>query len=262
MAAVKLDRVSKVFSDGPRETLALSELSFDVADHEFVCLVGPSGCGKTTLLRLVAGLEIPTHGSVQVDRQQAGAGPTTTLVFQSGGLFPWLTVLDNAALALEFQDVGPSERRNKALAFIAKLGIGEFGDNYPHQLSGGMRQRVAVARAFLAEAGVLLMDEPFGALDAQTRLVLQEELLGLWRSRRKTVLYVTHDIEEAIFLADRILVMSGRPGRILETIPIEAPRAGRSRQQLEPTLVKLRDRIWQMLRDEVRRELHIQERRP
>jgi NitT/TauT family transport system ATP-binding protein len=236
---------------------ALKDVSFSAAEREFLCIVGPSGCGKTTLLKIIAGLLEPTTGQV-IFREEAPANrPRTAMVFQEHGLFPWMTVLENVAFGLEMQRVAWRERDDRARSFIEKVGLASFANSYPHELSVGMSQRVGIARAFVADAQVLLMDEPFGSLDTQTRLVLQEELLRIWKDYQKLVVYVTHDIEEAILLGDRVLVMSGRPGRIQEDIPIPLgrPRDLSARDDLEVTDIKWH--IWKMLEDEVKRSLWI-----
>jgi NitT/TauT family transport system ATP-binding protein len=224
---ITCQQIQKSYQSRQGSTLALHNISFQVAAHEFLCVVGPSGCGKTTLLKLIAGLQTPDRGSITFGGEtEVGSvtQPISAMVFQDQGLFPWLTVLENAAFGLEMQGVDRQTRHRRAEAWLSTVGLTGFLHSYPHQLSGGMRQRVAIARAFLAAAPVLLMDEPFGALDAQTRLLMQAELLTLWQSARKTVIYVTHDIEEAIWLGDRVLILSGRPGRLLEELPIPLAR--------------------------------------
>ena len=236
---------------------ALQGVTFSVSQGEFVCVVGPSGCGKSTLLRIIAGLIDKTSGELSFsERDDNASRPHTAMVFQSQGLFPWMTVLDNTALGLEMQGMNKKARHTAARELLEKVGLKNFEDVYPHTLSGGMRQRVAILRAFLADPEILLMDEPFGMLDSQTRIVMQEELLRLWQERQHTVVYITHDIEEAIFLGDRVLVMSGRPGRMLADIPIEIPRP-RERNQLLIEAAPIRMRIWSMLHDEVARGLGV-----
>jgi NitT/TauT family transport system ATP-binding protein len=234
---------------------ALRDVTFSILQGEFVCVVGPSGCGKSTLLRVMAGLLTRSSGEMHFANME-GARPHTAMVFQSQGLFPWMTVLDNVAFGLEMQGVDKRARHAQARDFLEKVGLRDFIHSYPHTLSGGMRQRVAILRAFLADPEILLMDEPFGMLDAQTRIVMQEELLRLWQERRHTVVYVTHDIEEAIVLGDRILVMSGRPGRIMADIPIDFPRP-RERDRILAKAMSLQLRIWNMLREEVARDLGV-----
>lgn len=252
-SAFSCSGLSKDFVEKKGRTTALRNVAFSVDQGQFVCVLGPSGCGKSTLLRVMAGLLPPSSGEMHF-APAAGARPRTAMVFQSQGLFPWMRVLDNVAFGLEMQGMARRPRHSRAREFLKKAGLQDFGDAYPHTLSGGMRQRVAILRAFLADPEILLMDEPFGMLDAQTRIVMQDELLHLWQQRRHTVVYVTHDIEEAIILGDRILVMSGRPGRIMADIHVRLPRP-RERQRLSPTATRLRARIWNMLRDEVVRDL-------
>ncbi len=200
----------------------IDDFTRDFAEGELVALVGPSGCGKSTLLHLAAGLESPTSGAVLADgKRVTGPHPGRTLMFQENALFPWLTLAQNVALALEFQKVGKRAARAQALRWLSKVSLDGFADYYPHQVSGGMRQRAALARAFIAQPQALLLDEPFGALDALTRLTLQDALRDLIREHAPTVLLVTHDVDEAIFLADHILVFSPRPARVLEAFRLE-----------------------------------------
>lgn len=235
---------------------ALQGIDLRVEPGEFISIVGPSGCGKTTLLRIVAGLLRPSGGTLRFDGVEPGRHPRNGLVFQEHGVFPWMSVADNVAFGLEMRGVARAERRRRAVDFIERVGLGAFVDSYPHELSVGMRQRVGIARAFVADVPILLMDEPFGALDAQTKLVLQEELLRIWRDDKKLVVYVTHDIEEAIHLGDRVLVMSGRPGRILEEIPVATPRP-RDLTPGQPEVTRIALHIWHLLEDEVRRQLSV-----
>lgn len=255
--ALTATNLSKEYTSKRGEVLALENISIRVEDHEFVSVVGPSGCGKTTLLRLVAGLIEPSSGEIDYGVTAKNGKPHTAMVFQEQGLFPWLSVLDNVAFGLDMQGVNETERHQRAERFINKVGLSGFANNYPHELSGGMRQRVALARAFLADPQVLLMDEPFGALDAQTRLVLQEELLRIWGDEKKTVLFITHDIEEAVLLSDRVLVMTGRPGRIQDdiSIPLKRPRDLAAKDNSEVTEIKWH--IWKMLESEVRQGLSL-----
>jgi NitT/TauT family transport system ATP-binding protein len=222
-------------------------------------VVGPSGCGKTTLLKIVAGLLRPTDGRVEFGiehewwtPENGRAWPRNALVFQEHGVFPWMTVADNVAFGLEMRGVARRERRGRARAFLDRVGLGAFADNYPSELSVGMRQRVGIARAFVTDVPILLMDEPFGSLDAQTKLLLQEELLRIWREDRKLVVFVTHDLEEAVRMGDRVLVMTGRPGRIREEIPVTVPRP-RSGVRDPRHVAEIAWHIWQLLRDEVRK---------
>lgn len=255
--AILCKNLSKDYSGNNSEdyVAALSDLSFSVNAGEFVCVVGPSGCGKSTLLRILAGLLQPTSGEIQF-RHPASKRPRTAMVFQSQGLFPWMTVLENAALGLKMQEVDKNTREQQTREFLGKMGLQKFIHTYPHTLSGGMRQRVAISRAFLADPEILLMDEPFGMLDAQTRMIMQEELLNIWQERRHTVIYITHDIEEALFLGDRILVMSGRPGKLLEDISVDFSRP-RNRLATIENSTATRLRIWRMLHDEVLHDFRI-----
>jgi NitT/TauT family transport system ATP-binding protein len=255
----RCNQLSKIFQTRNGVVAALGEATFDVKEQEFVCIVGPSGCGKTTLLKLIAGLIEPTSGEIVFSTVSHERQPRSALVFQEQGLFPWMDLLDNVAFGLEMQGLRREERRRQALNFVSTIGLGEFSRNYPHELSGGMRQRVAIARAFLTDPQILLMDEPFASLDSQTRLVLQEELMRIWREHRKTVVFVTHDIEEAVLLADRVLVMSGRPGRILEEITIADKLNGDLFNRDHPLLLETKVHIWKMLEDEVRKDLQIQQ---
>ena len=236
---------------------ALDDVTFSAAEQEFLCIVGPSGCGKTTLLKIIAGLLQPTSGQIIFSEDASNGRPRSAMVFQEHGLFPWMTVLDNVAFGLEMQGVGQQERNDRARSFIEKVGLATFANSYPHELSVGMSQRVGIARAFVADAQILLMDEPFGALDTQTRLVLQEELLRIWREHQKLVVYVTHDIEEAILLGDRVCVMSGRPGHIREEIPVPLGRPRDLSARDIPEVTKIKWHVWEMLEDEVRKSLWI-----
>ncbi|MDQ3810034.1 MAG: ABC transporter ATP-binding protein [Chloroflexota bacterium] len=249
--------MSKTFTTRAGPVQAVADVTFEVAAGEFVSIVGPSGCGKSTLLRLLAGLLDHSSGQVRFETEPAGARPRNAMVFQEHGIFPWLTVIDNVAFGLEMQGVPGRERRARARTFLAQVGLQDVAGAYPHELSVGMRQRVAIARAFLTDPELLLMDEPFSALDAQSKLVLQEELLRIWRDHQKTVIYVTHDIEEAVLLGDRVLVMGGHPGRVRETIqvPLGRPRNLRDREQ--PQVRTIAWHIWQAIEDEVRQRLRI-----
>jgi NitT/TauT family transport system ATP-binding protein len=236
---------------------ALEDMTFSVAGQEFLCIVGPSGCGKTTLLKLIAGLLKPTSGRIICDGAAADGRPGNAMVFQEHGVYPWMTVLDNVAFGLEMRGVGRRQRHDQAQAFIERVGLASFAHSYPHELSVGMRQRVGIARAFVADPQMLLMDEPFGSLDAQTRLVLQEELLRIWKDHQKLVIYVTHDIEEAVLLGDRVLVMTGRPGRVREEIPIPVGRPRDLSNMGRPDVMEIKWRIWKTLEHEVRQSLWI-----
>ena len=235
---------------GGGDLVTLRDVTFDVADGEFVSIVGPSGCGKTTLLRIIAGLLPASSGTITFGGD-AGGPRDVRLVFQEHGVFPWMSVVDNVAFGLEMQGVPPDDRRARARSFIDRVGLSAFADSYPHELSVGMRQRVGIARAFVSGQPILLMDEPFGSLDAQTKVVLQEELLRIWRDDRKVVVFITHDIEEAVRLGDRVFVMSGRPGTIREEIAVPHGRP-RNLARREAGVAELTDRIWTLLEAEVR----------
>jgi len=229
---IKVDSVSKRYeaaAGGPGAVHALEGVNFEVNEHEVLCLLGPSGCGKSTILNIIAGFDTPSTGQAYVDGQPVvGPGADRAVVFQSPALFPWLTVADNVAFPLLYGRRARHELiEQRTTEYIGAVGLKEFERHYPYQLSGGMRQRVALARALIGDPAVLLLDEPFGALDAQTRLAMHELLQSIWLKYRPTVLFITHDVEEAIFLADRVLVMSARPGRIAAQfgVTIERPRS-------------------------------------
>ena len=214
--------LSKIFVTGTGEQVpALQGINLTVEDEEFLCILGPSGCGKTTLLRIIAGLDTPTTGSILVDGE-ALSGPSRriAMIFQEYSLFPWRTILENVAFGLEVQGKDRKDRIATARKYLELVGLAPFEKSLTYELSGGMRQRVAVARALAIEPAALLMDEPFGALDAQTRNLMQTELQEIWKKTRKTILFVTHSVDEAVFLADRIVVLTQRPGRVREIVPV------------------------------------------
>ena len=242
-AAVTLDGVSKVYGGGRSAVAALDRIDLAVAPGELVCVVGASGCGKTTLLNLVAGLDEPTAGRLEVAGRPA-------LMFQEAALFPWLTVAGNVDVALKLRRVPRAERRARVDELLATVRLSDFARRRPHELSGGMRQRVALARAFAQDADVLLMDEPFGALDAMTRDVLHDELERLWRDRGLTVVFVTHNVREAARLADRIVVLTSRPGTVSATVPVPIARPRRIES---PEVSDLAGEVTGLLRQEVRR---------
>jgi len=223
---LSLKDVSKTFTSEKGEKIeSLSSINLDIENEEFICLLGPSGCGKTTLLRIIAGLDRPSTGSINlggfvIDRPN----PQIVMIFQEYSLYPWRTVVANIGFGLELRKVPAQERHLIIKKYIEIVGLEGFENSYPYELSGGMRQRVAVARALAVDPSILLMDEPFGALDAQTRNLLQQELLKIWEKTKKTILFVTHSVDEAVFLADRIVVLTPRPGRICEIISIDSPR--------------------------------------
>jgi NitT/TauT family transport system ATP-binding protein len=224
--AVRLTGVSKVFGRGSSAVQALDQVSLEVAPGEFTCLIGASGCGKSTLLALVAGLEQPTSGEVSTGEEGRGGGRGVAVMFQEPALFPWLTAAGNVEMALRARGAGRAERRQRAAELLRTVNLGDFGGKRPHELSGGMRQRVALARALAQDAGILLMDEPFGALDAMTRDLLHDEIDRIRAGRAFTVLFVTHNVQEAVRLGDRVVVMSSRPGRVIDefAVDIERPR--------------------------------------
>jgi NitT/TauT family transport system ATP-binding protein len=243
LAAVHVRDVTKVYGEGAAAVAALDRVSIEVAAGELLCVVGASGCGKSTLLNLLAGLDRPTSGKLDVRGR-------TALMFQESALFPWLSVGRNVELALRLRGVPRRERREKALALLEQVRLDGFADKRPHELSGGMRQRVALARAFAQEADVLLMDEPFGALDAMTRDILHAELEQLWQDRSLTVVFVTHNVREAARLADRILLLSSRPGRVAATFEVDIDRPRRIEA---PEVSELAGHVTERLREEVRR---------
>jgi ABC-type nitrate/sulfonate/bicarbonate transport system ATPase subunit len=227
MPRIVFDQVAKQFRSARGGTLitALDGLSLAVEDRSFVCLVGPSGCGKSTLLNLLAGFETATRGSVTVDGTDVTEpGPDRGVVFQEAALFPWLTVMGNVCYGPQRLGAKAADYLSRARAMLEQVGLERFADSFPRELSGGMRQRVAIARALVNEPRILLLDEPFGALDAQTRSLMQEMLLNIWEQHQRTVLFVTHDVDEAVFMADRIIVMSRPPGRILADVTVTLPR--------------------------------------
>ena len=225
MTAITLSGVAKTFRRGPQTTRALDPIDLAIREGEFLAIVGPSGCGKSTLLRLVAGLHLPTSGEVRVDGRVVDRAQTNLgIVFQSPVLLDWRTALANVLVQVELRGLDPKAFRERAMRLLAQVGLSEFADRYPHELSGGMRQRVAIARALIHDAPLLLMDEPFGALDALTREQMRLDLEALWLSSRKTVLFITHSIDEAVLLADRVVVMSPRPGRIERVLDIGLAR--------------------------------------
>ncbi len=233
--------------------LALEDVNFQIGDGEFVTIVGPSGCGKSTLLMLIAALLKPNTGSISLNGTPvATPGPDRALVFQDFALLPWRTVLKNVELGLELKGMGAEERHEVARKYVSMVGLRAFENHYPHQLSGGMRQRVGIARAWSVAPEILLMDEPFGALDAQIRQVMGSELLRIWERDRKTILFVTHDIDEAIYLADRVIVMSASPGRVVREIKIPLPRPRGLDIRNSPEFAAFRHEIWTLLEEQVR----------
>jgi ABC-type nitrate/sulfonate/bicarbonate transport system ATPase subunit len=251
-SALSIRGVSRRFYSTHGETLALQATDLDVAENDFVTILGPSGCGKSTLLRIVAGLDTPTSGEVLQDGKRIeGAGPDRGMVVQSYTLFPWLTVQDNVCFGLRERGLPRADQLKTARAFIGKVGLTGFERHFPKQLSGGMQQRTALARALANEPRVLLMDEPFGALDHQTRELMQELLLGIWEAQRKTVLFVTHDIDEAVFMASRVVVMSARPGRIKLDRAVALPHPRHYSMKTSQEFVALKAELTDSVRAEV-----------
>lgn len=223
--SLKFCNVGKRFITKHKKTHTLDNINLEIKKGEFVCLVGPSGCGKSTLLNVAAGLEKATDGSVLLnDREISEAGPDRAMMFQEPALFPWLKVIDNVEFGMKMQGVAKKERREKALEFLKMVHLTQFQNSYIHELSGGMRQRAALARALSMDSEILLMDEPFAALDSQTKQILQMELQQIWWETKKTIIFVTHDVNEAVLLADRVIVMSANPGRIKKDFRIQLAR--------------------------------------
>ena len=254
MNILDVSQVSRTFPGVKGGTLALEATDFSVAENDFITILGPSGCGKSTLLRMVAGLDTPSTGRITLDgRAVSGPGADRGMVFQSYTLFPWLTVLQNVCFGLREKGLPLAEQQMIARQFLVQVGLADFENHFPKQLSGGMQQRTALARALANNPRILLMDEPFGALDHQTREMMQELLQGIWEAEQKTVLFVTHDIDEAIFMGNRVVVMSARPGRIKcdLTVPIEHPR--RYSVKTTPAFMRMKAQLTEEIRFEVQR---------
>ena len=235
-----------------QQIAALQDFNLDIREGEFFTLLGPSGCGKSTFLNVLAGLARKSGGSISIDGQPAsGINREQGVVFQGYALFPWRTVLQNIEVGLEIRKIPKRERRETAEQFLHLVGLAGFGQRYPHELSGGMRQRVAIARSLAYSPSLLLMDEPFAALDAQTREILQSELLRIWEQHKTTIVFITHSLDEAIYLSDRIAVMTHRPGRIKSVLDIALPRPRPAEIRHAPAFVQLREQAWDVLRDEV-----------
>ena len=250
-AKLRFDGVSKIFQTRSGDFTAVDNLTLDIAPGTFFVIVGPSGCGKTTLLRMAAGLEVPSTGSITIGRQST-ARPGNSMIFQGDSIFPWMTVFDNAAYGLRMRGAPQSEIDEIVGGYLSRIGLAKFARAYPHQLSGGMKQRVSIARAFANDPEVLLMDEPFSALDEQNKTLLQEELLRIWEETKKTVLFITHSVDEAVTLGDKIMVMTAHPGKVKAIVDVPFPRP---RKVLElratPEYGELVYNIWGQLRDEV-----------
>ena len=241
---LKVDHLTKVFETRKGRTVALNDISFETHRREFLCIVGPSGCGKSTLVRILAGLDRQSAGQVLLAGQPVtGPGADRGMVFQGYTLFPWLTVKRNVMFGLEMNNHGRTHAEREALQWLDLIGLGKYADAYPHQLSGGMKQRVAIARALANQPRILLMDEPFSALDAQTRARMQSYLLEIWRKIDITIVFITHDLDEAVFLADRILVLKANPGEVAELIEVPVPRPRHAAQYVGPEFRAARDRL-------------------
>ena len=245
MTKLKIDNVVKEYVGNKGKTVALNGVSLDIKENEFICVVGPSGCGKSTLLNIIAGLLEPTSGAVYLDGKKIeGPGVERGVVFQGYALFPWRTVLKNVMFGLEMKRMPKDQAEKIAKKYIKAVGLEGFEHAYPKELSGGMRQRVAIARAYAADPEVLLLDEPFGALDAQTRVQLQSELLNTWEHEKKTCFFITHDVDEAIILAQRVIIMSARPGRIKKIVDIDIPYPRTQATKTDPRFLELKTEIW------------------
>ena len=251
-AAIEISGLRKEYTGGAGSVLALDDINLVVKPGEFVCIVGPSGCGKSTLLRILAGLDKQSSGTIKVDAK--GWSVQNAMVFQESGLFPWMTVADNVEFGLRTRGVPRSESRARVDSALKLVGLARFRNHYPHQLSGGMRQRGAIARAFVTDPAMLLMDEPFAALDAQNRTILQAELVRLWEETGKTVVYITHSIDEALLLGDRCVIMTAQPGRLKQFIDVPFPHP-RELMALStsPAFNRLKLEIWKVLEEEVNR---------
>jgi NitT/TauT family transport system ATP-binding protein len=244
-AKISVQGVRKTFQLKNEEFVALEHVDLAIADNEFVTVVGPSGCGKSTLMNILAGLETPTSGHALVDgREVSSPGPERGVIFQQYALFPWLTVRKNVEFGLKVAGVPKPQRRERAEYFIRMVGLEQFADALPKMLSGGMKQRCAIARAYAVNPSILLMDEPFGALDALTRVKLQEQLLDTWNREKRTVMFITHDVDEAVFLSNRVIVMAARPGRIYDVIDVDLPYPRDEEVRLSPEFGELRNRVW------------------
>ncbi|MGO1973553.1 MAG: ABC transporter ATP-binding protein [Propionibacteriaceae bacterium] len=244
-AKISIQDVRKTFQLKNEEFVALDRVNLDIADNEFVTVVGPSGCGKSTLMNILGGLETVSGGCAIVDDLAVSApGPDRGVIFQQYALFPWLTVRKNVEFGLKVAGVSKGDRAERAEYFIRLVGLEQFADALPKMLSGGMKQRCAIARAYAVNPSILLMDEPFGALDALTRVKLQEQLLETWNREKRTVMFITHDVDEAVFLANRVVVMAARPGRIHKIINVDLPYPRTEEVRLSPEFGELRNRVW------------------
>lgn len=248
---ISFQHVSKKFGDGPTSFIALNDFSLDIADGEIITVVGPSGCGKSTAMNIVAGLIDASAGQCLVaGKAVKGPGPDRGVIFQQYALFPWLTVLKNVEFGLKLQGMGREERPERALHYLELVGLKDFADAYPKTLSGGMKQRCAIARAYAVNPSVLLMDEPFGALDALTRVKLQDQLLETWAKDKRTVMFITHDVDEAVYIAHRVVVLAARPGRLQEIIDVDLPFPRNEEIRLSSEFAAIRNRVWRAVYDQ------------
>jgi NitT/TauT family transport system ATP-binding protein len=246
-----LRHLTKVFDSPSGEVFAAQDINLEIPEGQFWCIVGPSGCGKTTVLRILAGLEEHSSGECHIRRTSTDR-PANAMVFQEQSVFPWMTVRDNIAFGLDMRGVATQKRDEVVDYYLRKVGLAKFGKAFPHQLSGGMKQRVSLARAFANEPEVLLMDEPFAALDEQNKILMQEELLRVWEDQRRTVVFITHSIDEAVVLGDVIVVMTAHPGRVKAVIPVPFPRPRKVFDlKAQPEFGRLTHHVWELLRDEV-----------
>ena len=245
MSYIHIENAGKTFVENGIEFTALSEVNLDIEKGEFICLLGPSGCGKSTLLNAIAGFDLANHGRVQIDGKEVTSPSTKNVtIFQNYGLLPWRTVVKNVELGLEAQGIDKKTRREKALEYLKLVKLEDFANSFPRQLSGGMKQRVAIARALAVEPDIIFMDEPFGALDAITRMKLQDDILDICKNEKKTIIFVTHDIDEAVYLADRIVVMTPNPGKVKGVIPVPLHHF---RDRTSGDFLLVRDKIFDLL---------------
>ena len=245
MSYIHIENAGKTFEENGIEFTALSEVNLDIEKGEFICLLGPSGCGKSTLLNAIAGFDLVNHGSVQISGKEVTSPSTKNVtIFQNYGLLPWRTVVKNVELGLEAQGIDKKTRREKALEYLKLVKLEDFANCFPRQLSGGMKQRVAIARALAVEPDIIFMDEPFGALDAITRMKLQDDILDICKNEKKTIIFVTHDIDEAVYLADRIVVMTPNPGKVKGVIPVPLHHF---RDRTSGDFLLVRDKIFDLL---------------
>lgn len=245
---IMADGIDKIYTDGKKQTVALKDVSIDIKDNDFCCIVGPSGCGKSTLLRMLAGLDFPTKGKIIIDdRQVTGPGPDRGMVFQTYTLFPWMSVENNIKFGLKIKNMPKDQQQEIADRYLKIIGLQKFAKAYPKELSGGMKQRVAIARALANQPEVLLMDEPFGALDPHTKAMMQLLLREIWEQEHPTVVFITHDIDEAVFLANKIYVMSARPGRVIKDVEVRLPHKRHLELKDTPEFIQIRKNINHLL---------------